>query len=77
MEIGKDLYLVGNSEVIVSTGAPLNLGELKRPPVSPKLKNESSGEKIANWGEDNDFPQQIITVAEQSTEIPSLLNWQA
>lgn len=76
-QVGENIYLVGNGELIVSTGEPLNLGELKRPPVSPKLKNESSGEKVATWGEDNDFPQQIILTAEKSTEIPSLLNWQA
>ncbi len=74
--ITKDLALVGNGELLVSTGAPLNLGELRRAPVSPKPKTEPSGE-VATWGEDNDFPQRIIEIAEKSTEIPSLLDWQA
>lgn len=74
-QIGEDLFLAG--DVIVSTGSPLNLGELQRAPVSPRVKEESASSEIANWGEENDFPQKIIEVAEKSTEIPSLLNWQA
>lgn len=75
--ISEDLAIVGNGALLVNTGKPLNLGELKRPPVSPKPKEESSQSMVATWGEDNDFPQRIIEIAEKSTEIPSLLDWQA
>lgn len=74
--ISKEFALLGNGALLVNTGPPLNLGELRRPPISPRIKSEPSGE-IATWGDDNDFPQRIIEIAEQSTEIPSLLDWQA
>lgn len=32
---------------------------------------------IALWGDDNLFPQNIIALAEQSTELPSLLDWKS
>jgi hypothetical protein len=32
---------------------------------------------IALWGSDNLFPQEIITLCQQSTELPALLDWKA
>lgn len=32
---------------------------------------------VAKWGDNNDFPQQIIALAEKSTELPALLDWKA
>lgn len=74
--INDDLALVGNGEVIVALGDPLAMGELKNQPKSPKKKPEGS-EELANWGDENNFPQQVIAVAEQSTELPTLLDWSA
>lgn len=71
--ISDDLALVGNGEVIVDIGETLNLGEIKQQPKSPKIK-ESGSSELANWGDDNDFPQQVISVCENSTELPSLLD---
>jgi hypothetical protein len=36
-----------------------------------------SVDNIAYWGDSNLFPQQIIKLAEKSTELPSLLDWKA
>lgn len=72
-----DLALIAGGDVLVDTGAPVNLEPLKKPPISPKKKEQSSSDVIARWGEDNDFPQQVIEAAERSTELPSLLDWMA
>lgn len=74
--ISSDLALVNDGDLIINTGSPINLGDIKKSPVSPKPKDEGSDE-IAIWGEENDYPQKIIEIAEKSTEIPSLLDWQA
>ncbi|HWK58734.1 MAG TPA: hypothetical protein VNQ80_15430 [Parapedobacter sp.] len=71
-----DLALIAGGEILVEMGTPVNLDPLKKQPVSPKKKQQSS-EEIARWGEDNDFPQLIIEANERSTELPSLLDWMA
>lgn len=74
--ISDDLALVGNGEVLVAIGNPLAMGELSSQPKSPQKKQEGSGE-LASWGDENDFPQKVIEVAEKSTELPTLLDWSA
>ncbi len=69
--------LIGSGDVLVDMGQVYNLAPLSKPPSSPKIKGESQSSEIANWGEDNDFPQQVIKAVEQSTELPALLDWQA
>lgn len=75
--ISDDLALVGGGEILVNVGEPLNLGAIKQKPVAPKIKNESGGDDVAPWGEDNDFPQQVIELAELNTEILSLIDWKS
>lgn len=71
-----NLALVGGGQLIVDIGEVLNLGELKTKPVSPQIKEQSQSE-VAIWGEENNFPQQVIEIAELSTELPALLDWKA
>ncbi|WP_353183580.1 hypothetical protein [Parapedobacter lycopersici] len=75
--ISDDLALIGDGEIVVSMGGPVNLDPLKDKPKSPKPKDENASEVVAYWGEDNDFPQLVIEAAGRSTELPSLLDWQA
>ncbi len=75
--ISENLALVGNGSLIVDIGEVLNIGELKVKPVDPKIKDSNAGSDIAMWGEDNNFPQQVIEMAELSTEIPTMLDWKA
>lgn len=75
--VSDELALVGGGELLVNVGEPLNLGALKAKPVTPIKKGESSSEEVAFWGDENDFPQNIIKLAELSTEIPALLDWKA
>lgn len=73
-----NLAIVGGGSLIVDIGETLNLGELKVKPVNPKIKEDGGGsDDIAPWGEDNDFPQRVIEIAELSTEIPTMLDWKA
>lgn len=76
-QINDSMALVGNGMAIVVTGTPLSLGDIAKQPASPKKKDSSSSDELAVWGDENDFPQQIISVAEKSTEIPALLDWKA
>lgn len=71
--------LLGNADIIVDVGREVkNIAPLKRKPASPRVSSLGSGpDEVAYWGEHNDFPQNIINVAEHSTELPSLLDWQA
>jgi hypothetical protein len=46
-------------------------------PLEPKLKETGATKAYAPWGENNQFPQDIITAAQKSTELPSLLEWKA
>lgn len=47
-------------------------------PRSPKPETDKTDvAEVASWGDQNDFPQQIITLAEKSTELPALLDWKA
>ncbi|MFD2741963.1 MULTISPECIES: hypothetical protein [Sphingobacterium] len=75
--VDEQYALIGGGEVLVDMGQVNNLAPLSKPPSSPKIKGESQSSEIANWGEDNDFPQKVIKAAEQSTELPALLDWQA
>lgn len=74
--ISDNLALVGGGQVIVDIGEVLALGEMKTKPVNPQVKEQLQG-IIANWGEENDFPQNVIKLAELSTELPALLDWKA
>lgn len=76
-KIDNRFSLVGDGSVLVDTGDPLNLGDIKKQPATPKLKDSSSGDDVASWGDQNDFPQQVISVVEASTEIAPLLDWQS
>lgn len=67
--------LIGQGEVLVDMG-PTNVAPLSKNPSTP-VKKEQDQSEIANWGESNDFPQKIIEFAENSTELPALLDWQA
>lgn len=44
--------------------------------TAPKPKNETAG-LIFPWGDDNNLPQQIISLAAKGTELASLLDWKA
>src|SRR5690606_10823192 len=76
-QIDNRFSLVGDGQILVDVGDPLNLGEIKKQPATPKEKEQGGGDDVAPWGEDNDFPQRLITVVENSTEIAPLLDWQA
>ena len=75
--LDKQYALIGKGDVLVDMGVVNNLAPLSKPPSSPKIKGVSQSSDIANWGDDNDFPQKVIEAAEQSTELPALLDWQA
>lgn len=76
-QIDNRFSLVGDGRILVDLGDPLNLGEIKKQPATPKQKEQGGGDDVAPWGDDNDFPQKLISVVEQSTEIAPLLDWQA
>jgi hypothetical protein len=65
---GDDLASVG--DIVINLAAP----EQATPLTSPRPKPEGS-EKVAFWGEANDFPQQVIAKVEADTEIGPLLDW--
>lgn len=69
--------LLGGGDVLVDIGEPLNLGDINKQPASPKQKDSANNREVAFWGEENDFPQKLIAVVEQSTEIAALLDWQS
>jgi hypothetical protein len=45
--------------------------------TSPVIYDLMSVQDLAYWGANNMFPQDIIALAEKSTELPSLLDWKA
>lgn len=67
--IGKDLALLAQHQVIVALEQP------SREPSSPVKKELNATSPVSPWGEDNDFPQQIIKLASHSTELAALLGW--
>lgn len=70
--------LMGGGDVLVDMGGGVqNLAPLSKKPASPKVKESGSNNDVAYWGDENDFPQRVIQVAENSTELPALLDWQA
>lgn len=72
----EDIIHDGNVTLILSKGVSV-YAETEKPkarPTSPLLKESSSGEVIAPWGDSNDFPQQIIKIASVNPEIPTLLD---
>ncbi|MFD2163674.1 hypothetical protein ACFSJU_14790 [Paradesertivirga mongoliensis] len=71
--IGNGLAMLGEHGIIVNMGAD----ELIVAPKSPKPErpNEGGSSNVAFWGEDNDFPQQVIERVEKDTELPPLLDW--
>ncbi|SFC93062.1 hypothetical protein SAMN05421780_1134 [Flexibacter flexilis DSM 6793] len=47
-------------------------------PTAPTVKEKSnSSEPIAYWGEDNQFPQNVLKHARQNSLVSSTLNWKA
>lgn len=71
--IGNGLALLGEHGIIVSMG----VDEVAVAPSTPKPEKPGEGgnSEVAFWGEDNDFPQQVIELAEKDTELPPLLDW--
>jgi hypothetical protein len=67
--ISDDLALLGD-EIIVNFASPEPVVELSTP--APK---ESGSGLIALWGENNDFPQELIKKVEGDTELGALLDW--
>lgn len=62
----------------LSTGHIVNLGVEYTPARSadsPKPERNDGGSEVAFWGENNDFPQQLIERAAVDTELPALLDW--
>lgn len=43
-------------------------------PSTPQIK-EVGATKVANWGESNNYPQQLIDLVSKSTELGALLDW--
>lgn len=69
-------YIVGKSSVMAVKG----LNGKKQVSTSPKLKPENevdTSDKIAFWGVNNDFPQQVIKDVEASTILAPKLAWLA
>ncbi len=71
--LGNGLTLLTEHQIIVNMGP----GEPVVAPSTPKPEkpNEGGNSDVAFWGEENDFPQQVIERAEQDTELPPLLDW--
>lgn len=63
--------------LVIDMGEPLNLALPKKESATPVPKDENTSEKVAYWGDENDFPQKVIEDAELSTELPALLDWKA
>ncbi|SEM66363.1 hypothetical protein SAMN05192574_101386 [Mucilaginibacter gossypiicola] len=45
--------------------------------TSPQIFSLLNVQDVAYWGDNNMFPQDIIALAEKSTELPALLDWKA
>ncbi|GGH28260.1 hypothetical protein FAZ19_19695 [Sphingobacterium alkalisoli] len=73
--VGDQHALICEGRVLVDMG-PTNVAPLSAPPASP-VKKEQDQSEIANWGEENDFPQKIIEAAKLSTELVPLMDWQS
>lgn len=67
--IGNDVALLTQHNLIVALEQP------SREPSSPVKKETGQNSPVSSWGENNDFPQQIIKLASQSTELSALLGW--
>lgn len=65
---GNNLAVHGNIVFNLETPTPAV------PLTSPRPKPTGS-EKVALWGDSNDFPQETIKKVEQDTEIAALLDW--
>ncbi|MGJ1295533.1 hypothetical protein ACR777_15105 [Sphingobacterium spiritivorum] len=75
--LNQQYALIGKGEILVDMG-PSNIVEpLSKDPSTPVPKDENASEAVAFWGDENNFPQLLIKTAELSTEMPSLLDWQA
>lgn len=73
--ITDDLYIQPTAGVIISA---LSYDPMVTPDSPKPEKNDSengSNGDIAFWGENNDFPQQVIDKVNADTEIPPLLDW--
>jgi len=68
--INDDYAIVG--DIIINMATP----EPAVPMDSPRPK-ESGSSEIALWGEQNDFPQQVIEKVEVDTELGALLDWKS
>ena len=69
--LNRDAALLKNHQLIVAMGTPA------KAPASPVKKEYFSHSTVSPWGADNDHPQQVIKLAEQSTELAALLDWKA
>lgn len=71
--INDDLAILAEHGIIVSIASPEPVVSPTTP--KPEKPNEGGNTDVAFWGEENDFPQQVIDKAKADTEILPLLDW--
>ncbi|TXI33108.1 MAG: hypothetical protein E6Q58_03130 [Niabella sp.] len=68
-------YLNANTAFLKRHSLVVALEKPSMEPYTPVKKDPKTD--VAKWGDNNDFPQQIIKLASESTELASLLDWKA
>jgi hypothetical protein len=70
-------FYLKEEEILVTTKASAS-GKNNPTPTTPEVKTtfNNSTDKIAKWGDDNLFPQTVVTESE-GTFIPTVLDWKA
>ncbi|GAA4327434.1 hypothetical protein GCM10023149_30810 [Mucilaginibacter gynuensis] len=79
-----DIAYLPGIKAAVHTGSTAKVGKAVASSYTPAVTADSPAiydlgniQDIAYWGDANTFPQDIIALAEKSTELPSLLDWKA
>lgn len=76
MNVTEDIVIDGDVGFIFSKGVSIYMetSKAKAKPTSPVLKETTSSDIIAPWGDGNDFAQRIIKLAWANAEIPTLID---
>lgn len=72
--INENMAVLEGCDVIVNVGGPEPMVQPNTPKPEKSASDGGPGD-VAAWGEENDYPQQVIERAESDTEIPPLLDW--
>jgi hypothetical protein len=67
---------ISGLNALVNTGTAISEAPGATTTVS-LVKNSGGSTEVAYWGEDNQFPQQVVADMEENTSLATMLNWKA